>query len=128
MNGDWLVPMPDGLDARKAMIIGTAGFTAMLCVMALEDGGVTPKSGEVVVTGASGGVGSTAIALLSALGYQIAAISGRDSNSDYLKNLGAQRILPRSDYLDASRPLENSSGQGRLILWVIACWPKYWPR
>ncbi len=128
VNGDWLVPMPDGLDARKAMIIGTAGFTAMLCVMALEDGGVTPKSGEVVVTGASGGVGSTAIALLSALGYQIAAISGRDSNSDYLKNLGAQRILPRSDYLDASRPLENSSGQGRLILWVIACWPKYWPR
>lgn len=128
MNGDWLVPMPDGLDARKAMIIGTAGFTAMLCVMALEDGGVAPKSGEVVVTGASGGVGSTAIALLSALGYQIAAISGRDSNSDYLKSLGAQRILPRSDYLDASRPLENNSGQGRLILWVIACWPKYWPR
>ncbi|AAM83798.1 oxidoreductase [Yersinia pestis] len=114
VNGDWLVPMPDGLDARKAMIIGTAGFTAMLCVMALEDGGVTPKSGEVVVTGASGGVGSTAIALLSALGYQIAAISGRDSNSDYLKNLGAQRILPRSDYLDASRPLEKQLWAGAI--------------
>ncbi|AYW96000.1 acrylyl-CoA reductase (NADPH) [Yersinia pseudotuberculosis] len=114
VNGDWLVPIPDGLDARKAMIIGTAGFTAMLCVMALEDGGVTPKSGEVVVTGASGGVGSTAIALLSALGYQIAAISGRDSNSDYLKNLGAQRILPRSDYLDASRPLEKQLWAGAI--------------
>ncbi|KAA5811838.1 MDR family oxidoreductase [Yersinia pestis] len=114
VNGDWLVPMPDGLDARKAMIIGTAGFTAMLCVMALEDGGVTPKSGEVVVTGASGGVGSTAIALLSALGYQIAAISGRDSNSDYLKNLGAQRILPRSDYIDASRPLEKQLWAGAI--------------
>ncbi|SUB31579.1 putative quinone oxidoreductase [Yersinia pseudotuberculosis] len=114
VNGDWLVPMPDGLDARKAMIIGTAGFTAILCVMALEDGGVTPKSGEVVVTGASGGVGSTAIALLSALGYQIAAISGRDSNSDYLKNLGAQRILPRSDYLDASRPLEKQLWAGAI--------------
>ncbi|WP_042820236.1 MDR family oxidoreductase [Yersinia wautersii] len=114
VNGDWLVPMPDGLDARKAMIIGTAGFTAMLCVMALEDGGVTPKSGEVVVTGASGGVGSTAIALLSALGYQIAAISGRDSNSDYLKSLGAQRILPRSDYLDASRPLEKQLWAGAI--------------
>ncbi|ABX85194.1 MDR family oxidoreductase [Yersinia pestis] len=114
VNGDWLVPMPDGLDARKAMIIGTAGFTAMLCVMALEDGGVTPKSGEVVVTGASGGVGSTAIASLSALGYQIAAISGRDSNSDYLKNLGAQRILPRSDYLDASRPLEKQLWAGAI--------------
>ena len=96
VNGDWLVPMPDGLDARKAMIIGTAGFTAMLCVMA------------------SGGVGSTAIALLSALGYQIAAISGRDSNSDYLKNLGAQRILPRSDYLDASRPLEKQLWAGAI--------------
>ncbi|AHK18835.1 acrylyl-CoA reductase (NADPH) [Yersinia similis] len=114
VNGDWLVPMPDGLDARKAMIIGTAGFTAMLCVMALEDGGVTPKSGEVVVTGASGGVGSTAIALLSALGYQIVAISGRDSNSDYLKSLGAHRILPRSDYLDASRPLEKQLWAGAI--------------
>ncbi|WP_145475722.1 acrylyl-CoA reductase (NADPH) [Yersinia similis] len=114
VNGDWLVPMPDGLDARKAMIIGTAGFTAMLCVMALEDGSVTPKSGEVVVTGASGGVGSTAIALLSALGYQIVAISGRDSNSDYLKSLGAHRILPRSDYLDASRPLEKQLWAGAI--------------
>lgn len=114
VNGDWLVPIPEGLDARRAMIIGTAGFTAMLCVMALEEGGITPESGEVVVTGASGGVGSTAIALLSALGYQIAAISGRDSNSDYLKNLGAHRVLPRSDYLDASRPLEKQLWAGAI--------------
>lgn len=114
VNGDWLVPMPEGLEPRKAMIIGTAGFTAMLCVMALEDGGVTPESGEVVVTGASGGVGSTAIALLSALGYQIAAISGRDSNSDYLKSLGAQRVLSRNDYLDAPHPLEKQLWAGAI--------------
>ncbi|CNK58551.1 zinc-binding dehydrogenase [Yersinia frederiksenii] len=114
VNGDWLVPMPEGLEPRKAMIIGTAGFTAMLCVMALEEGGVTPESGEVVVSGASGGVGSTAIALLSALGYNIAAISGRDSNSDYLKSLGAQRVLSRSDYLDASRPLEKQLWAGAI--------------
>ncbi|WP_145560900.1 MDR family oxidoreductase [Yersinia bercovieri] len=114
VNGDWLVPMPEGLEPRKAMIIGTAGFTAMLCVMALEEGGVTPESGEVVVTGASGGVGSTAIALLSALGYQIAAISGRDSNSEYLKSLGARRVLSRSDYLDASRPLEKQLWAGAI--------------
>ncbi|CCV59982.1 acrylyl-CoA reductase (NADPH) [Yersinia enterocolitica] len=114
VNGDWLVPMPEGLEPRKAMIIGTAGFTAMLCVMALEEGGVTPESGEVVVTGASGGVGSTAIALLAALGYKIAAISGRDSNSEYLKSLGAHRVLSRNDYLDASRPLEKQLWAGAI--------------
>ncbi|MBS0056327.1 MDR family oxidoreductase [Yersinia sp. Marseille-Q3913] len=114
VNGDWLVPMPEGLEPRKAMIIGTAGFTAMLCVMALEEGGVTPESGEVVVTGASGGVGSTAVALLSELGYQIAAISGRDSNSEYLKSLGARRVLSRNEYLDASRPLEKQLWAGAI--------------
>lgn len=114
VNGDWLVPMPEGLEPRKAMIIGTAGFTAMLCVMALEEGGVTPESGEVVVTGASGGVGSTAIALLAALGYKIAAISGRDSNSEYLKSLGAHRVLSRNDYLDAPRPLEKQLWAGAI--------------
>ncbi|HEN3609640.1 TPA: oxidoreductase [Yersinia enterocolitica] len=114
VNGDWLVPMPEGLEPRKAMIIGTAGFTAMLCVMALEEGGVTPESGEVVVTGASGGVGSTAIALLAALGYKIAAISGRDSNSEYLKSLGAHRVLSRNDYRDASRPLEKQLWAGAI--------------
>ncbi|MEY4922749.1 MAG: hypothetical protein RLY17_1466 [Pseudomonadota bacterium] len=114
VNGDWLVPVPQGMGLRKAMIIGTAGFTAMLCVMALEEGGVIPKSGEIVVTGASGGVGSTAIALLSALGYQIAAISGRDSNSEYLKRLGAHQVLSRNDYLDAAQPLEKQLWAGAI--------------
>ena len=108
VNGDWLVPLPAGLDGRKAMIIGTAGFTAMLCVMALEDAGVRPEDGEIVVTGASGGVGSTAIALLHKLGYQVAAVSGRESTHSYLRALGANRILGRwlcaADYRDAVHP------------------------
>ncbi|MEB6334142.1 acrylyl-CoA reductase (NADPH) [Serratia rhizosphaerae] len=112
VTGEWLVPLPKGLDERQAMIIGTAGLTAMLCVMALEDGGVRPDDGDVLVTGASGGVGSTAIAVLSALGYQVTAISGRDSNTDYLKTLGAKEVLPRSDYIEAPRPLEKQRWAG----------------
>lgn len=111
VNGDWLVAMPEGLDSRKAMIIGTAGFTAMLCVMALEDAGVTPQSGEVVVTGASGGVGSTAVALLHKLGYQVAAVSGRESTHDYLRKLGANRILGRDEFAE-TRPLEKQIWAG----------------
>jgi len=111
VNGDWLVPMPNGLDGRKAMIIGTAGFTAMLCVMALEEAGVTPQSGEVVVTGASGGVGSTAVALLHKLGYQVAAVSGRESTHDYLRSLGASRILGRDEFAE-TRPLEKQIWAG----------------
>ncbi|MFI8418000.1 MDR family oxidoreductase [Serratia sp. NPDC078593] len=112
VSGEWLVPLPQGLDERKAMILGTAGFTAMLCVMALEDGGVRPDDGNVLVTGASGGVGSTAIAILSALGYQVTAISGRESNTDYLKSLGAKEILSRSDYIETPRPLEKQLWAG----------------
>lgn len=111
VNGDWLVPMPEGLDARKAMIIGTAGFTAMLCVMALEDAGVRPEDGEVVVTGASGGVGSTAVALLHQLGYTVAAVTGRESTHDYLRQLGAHRILDRAEFAQ-SRPLEKQLWAG----------------
>ena len=111
VNGDWLVPMPEGLDGRKAMIIGTAGFTAMLCVMALEEAGIRPADGEIVVTGASGGVGSTAIALLHKLGYQVAAVSGRESTHEYLKALGAQRILGRDEFAD-TRPLEKQLWAG----------------
>ncbi|WP_313084395.1 MDR family oxidoreductase [Atlantibacter sp.] len=111
VNGDWLVAMPEGLDGRKAMIIGTAGFTAMLCVMALEDAGITPQSGEVVVTGASGGVGSTAVALLHKLGYQVAAVSGRESTHDYLRKLGATRILGRDEFAE-TRPLEKQLWAG----------------
>ncbi|CAO95328.1 acrylyl-CoA reductase (NADPH) [Erwinia tasmaniensis] len=107
VKADWLVPMLQGLDARKAMIVGTAGFTAMLCVMALEEGGVTPEDGEVLVTGASGGVGSTAVALLNALGYRVVAVSGRASTHDYLHQLGASEVLPRSAFSERSRPLEK---------------------
>ncbi|WP_114192514.1 MDR family oxidoreductase [Edaphovirga cremea] len=114
VKADWLVPLPDGLDTRKAMILGTAGFTAMLCVLALEDGGVNPQSGEVVVTGASGGVGSTAVALLSALGYNVVAISGRESNHTYLTELGAKRILSRDEYSDNTRPLEKQLWAGAI--------------
>ncbi|MEZ3139829.1 MDR family oxidoreductase [Citrobacter braakii] len=111
VKGDWLVALPQGLDGRKAMVIGTAGFTAMLCVMALEDAGIRPQDGEIVVTGASGGVGSTAVALLHKLGYQVAAVSGRESTHDYLKSLGANRILSRDEFAE-SRPLEKQLWAG----------------
>ena len=111
VKGEWLVPMPAGLDGRKAMIIGTAGFTAMLCVMALEDAGIRPESGEIVVTGASGGVGSTAVALLHKLGYQVVAVSGRESTHDYLRQLGASRILGRDEFAE-TRPLEKQFWAG----------------
>ncbi|HBC1716742.1 TPA: oxidoreductase [Escherichia coli] len=113
VKGDRLVAMPQGLDARKAMIIGTAGFTAMLCVMALEDAGVRPQDGEIVVTGASGGVGSTAVALLHKLGYQVVAVSGRESTHEYLKSLGASRVLPRDEFAE-SRPLEKQVWAGAI--------------
>ncbi|MEC9640733.1 MDR family oxidoreductase [Escherichia marmotae] len=113
VKGDWLVAMPQGLDARKAMVIGTAGFTAMLCVIALEDAGIHPQDGEIVVTGASGGVGSTAVALLHKLGYQVVAVSGRESTHEYLKRLGASRILPRDEFAE-SRPLEKQLWAGAI--------------
>ncbi|WP_323640071.1 MDR family oxidoreductase [Pectobacterium polonicum] len=112
VKSDWLVPLPTSLDARKAMILGTAGFTAMLCVMALEDGGVTPESGDIIVTGASGGVGSTAVALLAELGYQVTAVSGRADNTDYLKKLGAKQVLDRSEFSGTPRPLEKQRWAG----------------
>jgi acrylyl-CoA reductase (NADPH) len=111
VKGDWLVAQPQGMNARQAMIIGTAGFTAMLCVMALEDAGVRPQDGEIVVTGASGGVGSTAIALLHKLGYQVVAVSGRESTHDYLRSLGATRILGRDEFAE-TRPLEKQLWAG----------------
>ncbi len=113
VKGDWLVPMPTGLDGRKAMIVGTAGFTSMLCVMALEEAGITPDAGEIVVTGASGGVGSTAVALLHKLGYQVAAVSGRESTHDYLRQLGAHRILGREEFAE-TRPLEKQLWAGAI--------------
>lgn len=113
VKADWLVALPKGLDSRKAMVIGTAGFTAMLCVMALEEAGIRPQDGEIVVTGASGGVGSTAVALLHKLGYQVVAVSGRESTHDYLRQLGASRILGRDEFAE-SRPLEKQLWAGAI--------------
>ncbi|MEH6470394.1 MAG: MDR family oxidoreductase [Halopseudomonas sp.] len=109
---EWLVPLADGLSALQSMAIGTAGLTAMLCVMALEEGGVTPNSGTVVVSGAAGGVGSVAVALLANLGYEVAAITGRESTHEYLKQLGASQILSREEMAARPRPLERSRWAG----------------
>lgn len=111
---DYLVSMPSGLDSRKAMIIGTAGLTAMLCVMALEDAGITPEKGEILVTGASGGVGSVAVTLLDQLGYQVVAASGRPENSEWLKSIGADRVIDRAELLEPARPLEKQLWAGAI--------------
>ena len=112
VKADWLVPLPDGLDTRKAMAIGTAGLTSMLCVMTLEETQVTPGSGPVVVTGASGGVGSVAVSLLSRLGYEVAAVTGRDSSHEFLRQLGAGQILGRDEMSSPARPLEKQRWAG----------------
>jgi acrylyl-CoA reductase (NADPH) len=108
VKADWLVPLPHGLSTRQAMGVGTAGLTAMLAVIALEKAGLTPDKGEVLVTGASGGVGSVAVAILAGLGYSVAAVTGRPETADYLRALGAKTIVPRSDLVEASsKPLES---------------------
>ncbi|WP_299785375.1 acryloyl-CoA reductase [uncultured Marivita sp.] len=111
VKADWLVPLPDGLDTRQAMAVGTAGFTAMLAVMALEDHGVKP--GPVLVTGAAGGVGSVATAILANLGHKVAAVTGRPEQSDYLKSLGATQIVAREEINETvKRPLESETWGG----------------
>src|SRR5215468_296755 len=105
VKGDWLVPMPAGMTGREAMAIGTAGYTAMLAVLALERHGVTPESGAVIVTGAAGGVGSVAVAILAKLGYQVTASTGRTEEADYLKRLGAAEIIERKELAGPVRPL-----------------------
>lgn len=113
VNADWLVPLPEGLTTRQAMAVGTAGFTAMLAVIALEDHGLAPGAGEVLVTGAAGGVGSVAVALLAHLGYQVAAVTGRPSLEPYLTSLGARRIIPREELAETvKRPLEAETWAG----------------
>ncbi|WP_109419277.1 MDR family oxidoreductase [Proteus terrae] len=114
VKGDWLTVVPEGLSLKNAMTIGTAGFTAMLCVMALEQGGVTPESGDILVTGASGGVGSTAISLLTALGYQVTALSGRASNHDYLRKLGAKNIITREEFEPVGKALDKQHWAGAI--------------
>jgi acrylyl-CoA reductase (NADPH) len=105
VKGDWLVALPRGFTPRQAMAVGTAGYTAMLCVMALEKHGVIPKSGEILVTGAAGGVGSVALSILSRLGYRVIASSGRASQRDYLIGLGARDVIDRSEFSGKAKPL-----------------------
>lgn len=112
VKGDWLVRLPDGLSARDAMAIGTAGYTAMLSVLALEKHGLTPAHGPVVVTGAAGGVGSVAIALLSKLGYHVIASTGRTSEEAYLRQLGAAEIIDRNELSGAAKPLAKERWAG----------------
>ena len=107
VRAEWLVALPHGMSLRHSMAIGTAGFTAMLCVMALEDAGIRPSEREVLVTGAAGGVGSIAVALLAAAGYLVVAATGRSETSDYLRSLGAKRIIDRNELSSLSRPLER---------------------
>ena len=107
-----LVKLPAGLDERKAMMIGTAGLTAMLCVMDLEAAGITPEKGEILVTGASGGVGSVAVNLLAKLGYDVVAVSGRPENTPMLEALGAKRVIARSEFTDKLRPLDRQYWAG----------------
>ena len=113
VKADWLVPLPQGLTTRQAMAVGTAGFTAMLAVMALEEHGLTPAKGEVLVTGAAGGVGSVAVAMLARLGYQVAAVTGRAETELYLRDLGAARIVARAELAEVvKRPLERETWAG----------------
>lgn len=112
VKGDWLVRLPDGISARDAMAIGTAGYTAMLSVLALEKHGLTPKDGPIVVTGAAGGVGSVAIAVLSKLGYHVIASTGRTSEADYLRGLGAAEIIDRNELSAPAKPLAKERWAG----------------
>ena len=107
LRGDWLVPLPAAFTPRQAMAIGTAGYTAMLCVMALERYGVQPGDGEVLVTGATGGVGSVAVALLSRLGYRVTAATGKAQEADYLRALGAAGVIDRAELAAPGRPLQK---------------------
>ena len=113
VKADWLVPLPEGLDPHQAMAVGTAGFTAMLSVMALEDHGLVPGNGPVLVTGAAGGVGSVAVAILAALGHEVAGVTGRPDTADYLKSLGATQIVAREELNETvKRPLESETWAG----------------
>lgn len=114
LNGNWLIPMPAGFTPQQAMSIGTAGYTAMLCIMSLERNGVKPANGEIVVTGAAGGVGSVATAILSKLGYTVVAVSGRPEEADYLKQLGATEVLERAQFSAPGKPLGKERWAGAI--------------
>ena len=112
LKADWLVPLPAQFSTRQAMAIGTAGYTSMLAVLALANHGVTPSSGEILVTGAAGGVGSVAIVLLAARGYQIVASTGRLAESEYLKSLGATTVIDRNELSQPGKPLQKERWAG----------------
>ncbi|MER9869808.1 oxidoreductase [Mesorhizobium sp. M0136] len=112
VKGDWLVPLPDGMSPHDAMAIGTAGYTAMLCVIALERHGIVPDRGPVVVTGAAGGVGSVAISILSSLGYHVIASTGRAAESPYLIDLGAAEVISRDELAQPAKPLAKERWAG----------------
>lgn len=114
LKSDWLIPLPQRLSADQAMAIGTAGFTAMLCVLALEAHGIAPKSGPVLVTGAAGGVGSVALAVLGRLGYEVVASTGRPGEADYLRNLGAAEIIDRAELSGPAKPLAKERWAGAI--------------
>jgi acrylyl-CoA reductase (NADPH) len=114
VKGDWLIPIPPPFTPKQAMAIGTAGYTAMLCVLALERNGVTPTQGEILVTGATGGVGSVAVALLAKLGYRVVAVSGKREAEPYLKTLGAAEVLDRADFTQPGKPLGNARWAGAI--------------
>ncbi|MDO6460648.1 MDR family oxidoreductase [Granulosicoccaceae sp. 1_MG-2023] len=112
LKSDWLIPLPEGFSPEQAMAIGTAGYTAMLCVMALEKNGVTPDKGEVLVTGANGGVGSYAVRILAKLGYTVVASTGRPQEADYLKQLGAASIIDRAELSEPGKPFQKERWAG----------------
>ena len=112
LKSDWLINLPSGISPENAMAIGTAGYTAMLCVIALENSGVTPESGEILVTGANGGVGSFAITILSKLGYKVVASTGRMNESDYLTKLGASEVIDRNTLSEPGKPMTRERWAG----------------
>lgn len=114
LKSDWLIPLPNAFSAQQAMAIGTAGYTAMLCVMALERHGLTPDKGDFLVTGANGGVGSYAIALLSRLGFKVVASTGRPQEADYLRDLGATTIIDRQELSEPGKPLASPRWAGAI--------------
>lgn len=114
LEGKWLIPLPEAFTASQAMAIGTAGYTAMLAVMALEKNGVTPDKGEILVTGANGGVGSFSIAILARLGYRVVASTGRPEQADYLRQLGAAEIIDRATLSEPGRPLAKERWAGAI--------------
>jgi acrylyl-CoA reductase (NADPH) len=114
VNGEWLVPLPKGLTTAQAMAVGVAGYTAMLCVMALEEQGLTPDRGEIIVTGAAGGVGSVSLALLSKLGFKAVASTGRMEEADFLKSLGATSVIDRNEFNTTVKPLAKPRWAGAI--------------